>query len=80
MKRPDPFLRLPAPLIRHIFGAVFLFITGLPCGFGQTGYRIAESIFLPPKFYVGDLVELRLKLELDPGYEIEAIREIFETE
>lgn len=34
------------------------------------GYRVVDSIFLPPKFYVGDKVELRLTLEVTPTTQV----------
>ena len=31
------------------------------------GYRVRRVYFIPPRFYVGDLVEMRLEIETPPG-------------
>jgi len=46
---------------------VFLFILPGTFLFAQDEYTIKRIIFLPPTFYVGDLVELRVTLEAAPG-------------
>jgi hypothetical protein len=33
--------------------------------FGADGYTVEQTIFLPPSFYVGDIVELRLRIDTD---------------
>ncbi len=35
-----------------------------------SGYRIKSAVFLPREFYVGDKVELRVELEVDPGISV----------
>jgi len=41
-----------------------------PVAAQETGYVIRKSVFLPPTYYVGDPVELRLTLDLPPGKKI----------
>jgi len=41
--------------------------------FGPAGYSLSEAVFLPPRFYVGDRVELRLRLETAPGVSLEPV-------
>ena len=50
---------------------VLLLLIGM-CGSAMADgeYRIIEMFFLPPKFYVGDLVELRIGLNIPPDAEI----------
>ena len=33
----------------------------------ETGYRLVQTTFLPREFYVGDIVELRVEIQPDPG-------------
>ena len=40
--------------------------------FAQEGYTITRIVFLPPTFYVGDEVEMRLRIKPDPGKTIQA--------
>jgi len=36
------------------------------------GYQISRIVFLPPSFYVGDEVELRINLDIDPGLKVKS--------
>ncbi len=47
---------------------------------GAEGFSIQESIFLPPRFFVGDSVELRLLLEVEENVHPEAIVSIPERQ
>ena len=40
-------------------------------GFGEAPYRVVEMVLLPPRFFVGDLVEMRLKLDVPKSAQIE---------
>jgi hypothetical protein len=50
---------------------LILVVTGLVTvperGDAQQSYTIRDAVFLPQVFYVGDRVELRLRLRVDPG-------------
>ncbi|MFP4483471.1 MAG: hypothetical protein ACLFO1_01310 [Spirochaetaceae bacterium] len=43
-----------------------------PQGRAQDAYSVRDATFLPQVFYVGDVVELRLRLRLDPGVTLPA--------
>jgi hypothetical protein len=45
---------------------------------GLEPYTVRESVFLPPQFYVGDRVELRLRLQVADGLRLEPVE--LETE
>jgi hypothetical protein len=45
-----------------------------------SGYTVSEAVFLPPQFYVGDRVELRLRLETDEALRLEPIELVAEKE
>jgi len=51
-----------------VLAGLLLFLVGLPV-FSQSS--LMESIFLPPRFFVGDRVELRLTYEFPPGMAVE---------
>ncbi len=55
---------------RRLVGTLLCLILAFaaaPAARAQDSYTIRNAIFLPQVFYVGDLVELRLRLRLDPG-------------
>ncbi|MFP4363119.1 MAG: hypothetical protein ACLFR1_04555 [Spirochaetia bacterium] len=53
------------------FSALLLFVFATFVFAQEPGYTITQSIFLPPQYYVGDIVELRLRLQLEEGLYIE---------
>jgi len=54
-----------------ILVTVFLLsLLGLLSLEAEDGYRVRQVVFLPPHFYVGDTVELRIKVEPEQGYRI----------
>ena len=52
-------LLAPIPLLVMLF-----LVTTTLCGRAQEAYSVSESSFLPVRFYVGDEVELRLRLQV----------------
>jgi hypothetical protein len=56
-----------APLLLIAAAAFLAGALPLPA---QSNGRVVESVLLPPRFYVGDPVELRLRLEVPAGVEV----------
>jgi hypothetical protein len=57
---------------RAALAAVVLVIGGPLCLPAQSTARVLDSVLLPPRFYVGDRVELRLRLEVPAGVPLTA--------
>ena len=49
---------------------VLIFLSGISIG-ADTGISSIDTIFLPKKYYVGDEVELRIKLTVEEGYTLQ---------
>ena len=56
-----------APLLLVAAAAFLAGVLPLPA---ESDGRVVESVLLPPRFYVGDPVELRLRLEVPAGVEV----------
>lgn len=67
---------------RLIVMLLLSFLPGLPAAGqdepGRTG--VIETVFLPPRFYVGDRVELRLRLQVGEGTRLEPVTLVTEKE
>ena len=54
------------PRIRWIIPAFFFLVFSIPV-FGDETYTVKQMLFLPPTYYVGDLVEVRLRIDVADG-------------
>ena len=60
---------------RRILFSVFMVLSAWTVG-AQDGYTIVNTVFIPDRYYVGDRVEMRVRLSVDEGTTVEAAREI----
>lgn len=58
-------MRIPVLLI-----IVLIFLPGVSIG-ADTGISSIDTVFLPKKYYIGDKVELRIKLTIEEGYTLQ---------
>lgn len=57
---------------------VLIFLPGVSIG-ADTGINSVDTIFLPKEYYVGDKVELRIKLTIEEGYTLQLPENIPES-
>lgn len=57
--------------IRYL-SILMLFLLPLVCLFSDTGASVEDTIFIPKEYYVGDEVELRIKLDIEEGFNLQS--------